>query len=147
MMDVVAKGAKTQVRDRRGKLAGLPCALIVNVALAASLLLPGARAGEWGDAVIGFDIGRLNADGLQGPPSGLRALDYEYCIPADESAVAEVAAIDPSSRFMPGSRGRIGCGEGQTLVLGNTHQPGFRAILESLAALPYATRIVEAHFE
>ena len=136
-----------QVRDRRGMLAGLPPAPILIVALATSLLLPSARAGEPGDAVIGFDLGRLNSDGLQGPPSGLRALDYEYCIPADEAAVAEVAAIDPSARFMPGSRGRIGCGEGEALVLGNTHQPGFRAILESLAALPYVARIVEAHFE
>jgi hypothetical protein len=136
-----------QVRDRRGPLAGLPRALIVIIALATSLLLPSARAGVPGDAVIGFDLGRLNSDGLQGPPSGLRALDYEYCIPAVESAVAEVAAIDPSARFMPGSRGRIGCAAGETLVLGNTHQPGFRAILESLAALPYVARIVEAHFE
>jgi hypothetical protein len=136
-----------QVRDRRGPLPGLPRALIVIIALATSLPLPSAAAGVPGDAVIGFDLGRLNSDGLQGPPSGLRALDYEYCIPADESAVAEVAAIDPSARFMPGSPGRIGCGEGETLVLGNTHQPGFRAILESLAALPYVARIVEAHFE
>ncbi len=116
-------------------------------ALALILIALGTAAGEPAEGVIGFDLGRLDARGLQGPPSGLRALDYEYCIPAEGSARAEVAAIDPSARFMPGSRGRIGCGEGETLVLGSTHQPDFRAILESLAALPYVTRIVEAHFE
>jgi hypothetical protein len=118
-----------------------------GAALALILIGSSAGAGEPTKGVIGFDLGRLDARGLQGQPSGLRALDYEYCVPAEESARAEVAAIDPSARFMPGSPGRIGCGAGETLVLGSTHQPGFRAILEALAALPYVSRIIEAHFE
>ena len=146
MTDAVVSGAEMRERHPRGRVVGLP-RVMVAVGLGVALLLPGAQAGEPGESVIGFDLGRLDSQGLQGPPSGLRALDYEFCIPAEASAAAEVAAIDPSARFMPGSRGRIGCGEGETLVLGSTHQPGFRAILESLAALHYVTHIVEAHFE
>ncbi len=102
----------------------------------------GTLAGE-----IGMDLGRLDEDGLHGPPDGRRALDYEFCILDTSAARIEVAAIDPSARFLPGSRGRIGCGGGEVLVLGNTHQRGFREVLAALAALPYVTRIIEAHFE
>ncbi|HYN79473.1 MAG TPA: hypothetical protein VES73_16950 [Lamprocystis sp. (in: g-proteobacteria)] len=98
-------------------------------------------------AVIGFDINLLNAAGLQGPPDGLRALDYEFCIPADPAFREEVAVIDPSARFLPGSRGRIRCAADQVLVLGNTHQARFREILLRLAGLPYVVRISEAVFE
>ena len=117
---------------------------LAALCLALGLAAPAAGGGG---GVIGFDLGALDDAGLRGPPEGLRALDYEYCIPAGDSARAEVSAIDPSARFMPGSRGRIGCREGQVLVLGNTHQPGFREVLERLAALPFVARIVEAHFE
>jgi hypothetical protein len=117
--------------------------------LVLSLLLGGAAAGEGAGpgALIGFDLNRLNASGLQGPPDGLRALDYEFCIPHGPAFRAQVAAIDPSARFHPGSRGRIGCTPDQVLVLGNTHQDGFRAILHALAGLPYVARIAEAVFE
>jgi hypothetical protein len=48
---------------------------------------------------------------------------------------------------MAGSRGRIGCGPDQVLVLGNTHQPGFAAVLQALARLPFIRRIEPAWFE
>lgn len=98
-------------------------------------------------AKIGFDLSRLNDSGLRGPPDGLRALDYEFCIPSAERYVAEIKAIDPSAAVYSRSPGRIGCAEGQPLVIGNTHQPGFRTILKNLAALPYVTRIDESFFE
>ena len=98
-------------------------------------------------AKIGFDLSRLNDSGLRGPPDGLRALDYEFCIPSAERYVAEIKAIDPSAAVYSRSPGRVGCGEGQSLVIGNTHQPGFRTILKNLAALPYVTRIDESFFE
>jgi hypothetical protein len=96
---------------------------------------------------IGFDLNRLDESGLQGPLDGRRALDYEYCIPGAARYRERVAAIDPSARFLPGSRGRIGCRPDQVLVLGNTHQPGFRDVLAALAALPFVERIVECVFE
>lgn len=96
---------------------------------------------------IRFDLERLDAEGLQGPPDGLRALHYEYCIPHRQDAVEEVTAIDPTLTIQQGSPGRIGCADEELLCLGHTHQPGFRAVLEQLAALPMVREILEAFFE
>ena len=121
--------------------------------LAALAVLPrpggGASLPSAGDGggVIGFDPGILDAEGLIGPPGGKRALDYEFCIPRDEGFVAEVRAIDATARFFDGSRGRIGCGPDQVLVIGNTHRPDFAVVLRRLAGLPYIERIEQAHFE
>lgn len=126
-----------------------PCAGWAAVLLLVPLPLWAAAAGEGVTVppVIRFDLGRLDDRGLQGPPDGLRSLDYEYCIPEGGRYREQVAAIDPSARFMPGSPGRIGCRPGQVLVLGNTHQPGFRDILWALADLPFVERILESLFE
>ena len=96
---------------------------------------------------IRFDLDRLNADGLQGPPDGLRALHYEYCILDHPDAIREVSAIDPTLEIQGNSPGRVGCVEGELLCLGHTHQPNHRAVLELLAALPMITEIREAVFE
>ena len=96
---------------------------------------------------IRFDLDRVNADGLQGPPDGLRALHYEYCIPDRPEAIQDVTTIDPTLQIQGGSPGRVGCGAGELLCLGHTHQPGYRAVLEQLAALPFVAEIHEAFFE
>ena len=123
-------------------LAARVLSLLLGVTIAAS-----AAEGVDPLSVIAFDLSRLDAAGLQGPSAGRRALDYEFCIPQGEVPQRQVAAIDPSARFQPGSRGRIGCGPAQVLVLGNTHQSGYRQILLRLAGLPYVVRIAEALFE
>ena len=122
-------------------------ALLVLWALtpAGPVLAQGPGAG--GDYKLGFDPTLIGDDGLYGPPDGLRALDYEFCIPATAAAKMEVSAIGPSARFHAMSPGRIGCGAGQVLVLGNSHQPGFRELLRRLAELPYVQRIEQAWFE
>lgn len=114
---------------------------ILDVAAAS----PGAGASHPG--IIQFDLDGLDAAGLRGPEDGLRSLEYEYCIPIGTEFRSEVAIIDPSARFPTGSRGRIRCRSDQVLVLGNTHQPRFREILETLAGLPYVERIAECVFE
>jgi len=43
---------------------------------------------------IRLDLSALNEDGVYGPPDGLRAVSYEFCIPARQELVAEVRAID-----------------------------------------------------
>jgi heat shock protein HslJ len=96
---------------------------------------------------IRFDLDRLDPDGLQGPPDGLRALHYEYCIPDKPEAVRQVTAIDPTLQIQRGSPGRVGCAAGELLCLGHTHQPGYRAVLERLATLPFVAEIHEAFFE
>jgi hypothetical protein len=98
-------------------------------------------------AKIELDLAELNDEGLKGPPDGLRAVSYEFCIPNRPEYEAEVRRIDPQIAITPGARGRIGCRPDQVLCIGNTHQPEFRRVLFRLAALPYVERIVEAHFE
>lgn len=94
---------------------------------------------------VHLDLAVLDAQGLAGPPSGKRALSYELCVPGDDETLAAVRAIDPTLEFQRGSRGRIGCAEGEVLAVGNTHQPHWLSVLENLAALPYVDRI-EPHF-
>jgi hypothetical protein len=98
-------------------------------------------------ATIGFDTSRLDESGLYGSPDGRRALDYEFCIPDGDGYRQQVSAIDRTARFYPHSRGRIGCGPGQVLTLGSSHQPFFRPVLKALSELPFVSRIDEALFE
>jgi heat shock protein HslJ len=92
-------------------------------------------------AKVSFDLGAIHDTGLTGPPSGLVALAYEFCIPATPEHLPEVQRIDPTVRAQPGAPGRIGCGAGELLCIGSTHQPNWRSVLQELAALDYVTRI------
>jgi hypothetical protein len=96
---------------------------------------------------ITFALDQLNQDGLYGPPGGERALHYEFCIPKDPAHADRVRHIDPTVEIFPKSRGRIGCGPQESLCIGSTHQPGFKAVLLKLASLPYVRRIDQAFFE
>jgi hypothetical protein len=96
---------------------------------------------------ITFDLSRLNDQGLYGPPDGLRALNYEFCIPADPQLAAQVKAIDPTSVIHAGSQGRSKCSREEYLCIGSTHQPGFRTVLLNLAGLPFVKRINQCFFE
>ena len=96
---------------------------------------------------VHLDLSGLNDDGLYGPPDGLRALAYEFCIPARPELAADVRAIDPTIQVYQIGRGRIGCTSGQFLCVGSTHQPGFRMVLSRLAQLDYVTRIEPSYAE
>lgn len=96
---------------------------------------------------IAFDMTQLDADGLQGPPDGKVTLSYEFSIPDDEISRNQVAQIDKTVQFMPGSRGRVGAGPGQCLCIGSTGQKNFREVLLKLASLPYISRIIVCDFE
>ena len=98
-------------------------------------------------AKIRFRLNDIRPDGLRGPPDGLTAVAYEFCVPADGRVYQEVRRIDPGVQFQPGSRGRIGCAKNQTLCIGETHQPRWRDVLQKLAALAYIAEIRECHFE
>jgi hypothetical protein len=74
-------------------------------------------------------------------------LHYEFCIPGDAAPEAQVRGIDPTIQIFKKSRGRIGCGPGEYLCLGSTHQVDFRTVLAKLAHLPYVKRIDQAFFE
>ncbi len=96
---------------------------------------------------IRFELDRLDTDGLQGPPDGLRALHYEYCIPDRPEAIRAVIAIDRTLQFQRGPPGRVGCGADELLCLGHTNQPNHRAVLEQLTRLSFVAEIREAFFE
>jgi hypothetical protein len=97
-------------------------------------------------AKIRFDLSLLDDSGLYGPPDGLRALHYEFCIPDRPETVLQVRRIDGSVRVQR-APGRSGCSESELLCIGTTHQPGYREVLAGLARLPYVTRIEQAFFE
>ncbi len=122
-----------------------PAALLILCLLS----VPAVGAGD-GPAVaaakIRFDLSFFGDAGLYGPTDGLRALDYEFCIPDRPDTVARVRGIDGSVR-MHRARGRIGCAESELLCIGNTHQPGFREVLAALSRLPYVARIDQTFFE
>jgi hypothetical protein len=95
---------------------------------------------------VEFDLDRLDANGLRGPPDGKVSVAYEFCIPDTPKHRAEVKALDPTVRFMPGSSGRIGAGKNECLCIGSTRK-GYRRVLRGLAERPYIRRIIECHFE
>jgi len=92
-------------------------------------------------AKIHVDVSVFNDDGLYGPPDGLRAAAYEFCIPASDATAAEVTAIDPTVQIYAGSPGRVGCGVDENLCIGSTAQPRFRQVLANLEQLDYVTDI------
>jgi hypothetical protein len=99
------------------------------------------------ESAIHFDLRQLNSEGLRGPADGLRALHYEFCIPDRADVIREVRAIDPTLQIQRSSPGRVGCGAGEILCLGHTHQARFREVLERLARHPQVGEIQEAVFE
>ncbi len=91
---------------------------------------------------ITFDRSQISESGLVGPPSGLRSLSYEFCLPATAAALATVREIDPTLQASR-SPGRIRCQRNQYLVIGDTHKPNWREILTQLVQLDTIQRIDE----
>lgn len=126
----------------------LPLLLLLLVsALGAAALLLGCAGGRRSAAdaaalaKVHLDLAAINAEGLTGPPDGLRAVSYEFCIPATEAAIGEVKAIDRTVEVQRGAHGRIGCGRDQYLCVGSTHQPDCKSVLIRLASLDYVAAI------
>jgi hypothetical protein len=90
---------------------------------------------------ITFDVSAISPEGLSGAAGGAVAVSYEFCVPANAEAMAEVQRIDRSARCAAGSRGRVPCRNDEALCIGSTHQEGWLRVLNALAALPYVTRI------
>ncbi len=96
---------------------------------------------------VEIDFSQIDAAGLRGPADGKVAVAYEFSIPDTEDARNQVAAIDNTVQFMPGSHGRIGAKSGECLCIGSTHQPEYRQVLFQLASLPFIKRIIVCDFE
>ncbi len=96
---------------------------------------------------INFDLQQFDANGLYGPADGKRAMDYEFCIPREETKIEKVKVIDPKVVIQKGSSGRIGCSKTQYLCISNTNQKDFKKVLMALANLDYIERIDPTYFE
>jgi len=93
---------------------------------------------------IAFDYSSIDSHGLR---NGEAAVDYEFCIPANEAIVQEVMKIDAGIRVMKGSSGRIGCSKSQWLCINTTHSEGWKDKLHKIAYLDYVDRIQETFYE
>lgn len=94
-----------------------------------------------------FDISRISAEGLVGPPDGLRSVSYEFCIPASEKLRASVRAINTTIQHYANVRGRVGCKSNHYSGIGDSHNPRWREILLAIARLKYVQRIDESLVE
>lgn len=96
---------------------------------------------------IGFDINTIDKEGLVGEPDAKVALNYEFCIPANNKYVNEIRQIDSSLQIHKKSKGRISCSKVEWLCIGSSHQEYARIKLQRLAELPYIKRIERTYFE
>ena len=93
---------------------------------------------------IHFDYSSIDIHGLR---NGEVAVDYEFCIPANEAILQEVLKIDAGIRVMMGSKGRIGCSKSQWLCINSTRSEGWKEKLHTIAYLEYVDRIQETFYE
>ncbi|HWA05175.1 MAG TPA: hypothetical protein VG961_01410 [Ignavibacteria bacterium] len=97
---------------------------------------------------IRLDLTKFNEEGYRVHPDGEKsATSYEFCIPADETLLAEVKAIDQLAGEMKGSKGRSGCTDSEWLVISSTRKAGFKEIIRKLAELKYIRKIMETFWE
>lgn len=116
------------------------CLLFLLVILAGCA---GKTGRQW-QSDVEFDLTDIDRDGLR---HGQSAVDYEFCIPDTEEALATLRSIDPDVRVMATSRGRIGCRAQEILCIASTHHPDWRKRLRQIASLDFVHRIMETHYE
>jgi hypothetical protein len=73
-------------------------------------------------------------------------IDYEFCIPDNETVLKEVLAINPELKKTT-SKGRSNCGKDEVLMLGNTDNKAFKSILCKIANLGYVKEVNQTHWE
>lgn len=111
---------------------------LLTITLSLNLVNP--VLAETGTDKITFDLSMISETGLIGEATGLRAMNYEFCIPAQAESLETVQKIDPSLIYSR-SPGRIGCQKDQYLCIGSTHQPQWREVLLQLADLSFVAKI------
>lgn len=122
--------------------------MFATALLAGCLAQSGTEHDPWpGAAKIKFQLDDIQPDGLRGPPDGLVAVPYEFCVPSDERVQQEIRQIDPSLQIQRGAHGRAGCEADQSLAIGDTNQPRWREVLQALSSLTYIDEIRECFYE
>jgi len=95
---------------------------------------------------IRIDFKQLDEQGLLGTGKGKVAMNYEFCIPAQEKLWRQVRKTDPTAQRNEG-KGRVGCKENQWLVIGATNQKNYQRVLFNLASMPFVERIEPVFWE
>jgi len=122
--------------------------ILATASIAGCQVSTGRSPADWpGEEKIKFSVENIRPDGLRGTPDGLVAVSYEFCIPADDRVYQQVLSIDPGLQILPGSSGRSGCTNKQSLAIGETGGPHWREVLMALTLLAYVTEIRECFFE
>ena len=97
---------------------------------------------------IRIDLSEFNEEGYRVRPDGEKSTaHYEFCIPASDSILGEIIAMDPMAEVMKGSKGRSGCTDKEWLVISSTRKAGFKDIIKKQAELPYVRKITETFWE
>jgi hypothetical protein len=97
---------------------------------------------------ITFDLKEFNDEGLRERPKGeFSSTNYEFCIPANDQAVNEVKAIDPTIGVYKTSKGRSKCTDNEWICIGSTHQSNFKSVILKVASLGYIRKISETFWE
>ncbi len=93
---------------------------------------------------IGFDFAAVDEKGLINSET---SIDYEFCIPMDETMMAKIKAIEPEVQTPRLAKGRIGCSQEEWLCIVTTHGPKWKERLYTIASLPFVQRIVQTDYE
>ena len=121
-----------------------PFLFLLIVILFSSAVQCPKKTDKVNQAKIKFDYAAIDDSGLR---NGEVAVDYEFCIPADQQILDQVMKIDQGIRVMKSSRGRIGCTAQQWLCINSTHSPDWEKKLYAIASLSYVERIEETFYE
>jgi len=122
--------------------------MLVGLVLAGCHAAPENHTGQSPqETKIKFSLDDIRPDGLRGPTDGLVAVSYEFCVPVSDQVYQEILRIDPDLKIHSDSPGRIGCEDSQALIIGETHRPDWREVLQELSTLTYITEIRECFFE
>lgn len=121
-----------------------PLLFLLLVILFSSAFQCPKKTDKINQAKIKFDYSAIDDAGLR---NGEVAVDYEFCIPADQSILDQVMKIDQGVRVMKSSKGRIGCTDQQWLCINSTHKAGWKENLFAIASLGYVERIEETFYE
>ncbi len=121
-----------------------PFLFLLLVILFSSAFQCPKKTNKVNQAKIKFDYAAIDDSGLR---NGEVAVDYEFCIPADQKILDHVMKIDQGIRVMKSSKGRIGCTDQQWLCINSTHSAGWKKKLFAIASLSYVERIEETFYE
>lgn len=95
---------------------------------------------------IRLDFKSLDKEGMAGVEGSKVEQNYEFCIPTERRYWKKVKQTDPSAKKSQG-KGRVGCSDGEWLIIGCTHQKNYQRVLYDLASLPFVKRIEPVYWE